>query len=286
MTLPDPVQDICDHFLSVASRGLPNGLLTGLYLHGGVAFGEWEERESDVDFLATLAHRPTPGVINALRLVHEEMRAHTSTRFDGLYVLASDLARDPRTLPPVPEAMFTGAFEMIAGAGTGRLVTWHELARSGITVLGPDVSTLGVWTDEQALREYTIGNLDTYWRRNAEGLARATPADLPGDEHERDYLISHCILASVRLHHLLATGEMTAKSRAGRWALTALDERWRPILREGLRLRQGTEKSEYADLGDVLRDSSEFLAYLIRNATGQPVSRPSPTSVPGSQGRG
>jgi hypothetical protein len=236
-----------------------------------VAFGEWEKRESDVDFLATLAHRPDPCELDALRSLHEQMREYSSTRFDGLYVLASDLACDPRELPPVPQAVFTGAFDVTAGTGTGRLVTWHELARAGITVVGPDLATLDVWTDEQALREYTISNLDTYWRRNAEGLTRLTPAGLPADERKRDYLISHCILASVRLHHLLATGEMTSKSRAGHWALTALDDRWHAILREGLRLRQGTGRSEYADLADVLHDASEFLAYLVENATGKPV---------------
>ncbi|WP_410790421.1 hypothetical protein [Kribbella sp. C-35] len=50
-----PVQDLCDHFQLLAEQELPTGLLTGLYLHGGVVFGEWAPRESDVDFLATLA---------------------------------------------------------------------------------------------------------------------------------------------------------------------------------------------------------------------------------------
>lgn len=272
MTLPGPVRAMCDHFVAVAARELPAGLLTGLYLHGGVAFGEWAPRESDVDFLATLAHRPAADEVGALRGVHEQMRAYSATRFDGPYVLASDLGRDPRGLPPVPEAMFTGAFEMTSREDSGRLVAWHELARAGITVVGPDLATLGVWTDERALHAYTVANLDTYWRRKAEGLARATPADLPADERARDYLVSHCILASVRLHHLLVTGDMTAKSRAGRWALTALDERWHPVLREGLRLREGTGESEYARLADVLRDAGGLLAYLVEDATGRPVS--------------
>lgn len=55
--LPVPVQDLCDHFLLLAERQLPSGLLTGLYLHGGVVFGEWAPWESDVGLLATLAHR-------------------------------------------------------------------------------------------------------------------------------------------------------------------------------------------------------------------------------------
>jgi hypothetical protein len=116
--------------------------------------------------------------------------------------------------------------------------------------------------------------LDTYWRRNAEGLARATPADLPADERERDYLLSHCILASVRLHHLLVTGEMTAKSRAGRWALTHYDNRWHRVLTEGLRLRDASGASGYAGQTDLLADVRDFLAHVVETTTGNPVTSP------------
>ena len=30
------------------------------------------------------------------------------------------------------------------------LVGWHELARHGLTVAGPPLATLGVWTDDAA----------------------------------------------------------------------------------------------------------------------------------------
>jgi hypothetical protein len=270
VTLPAPVQDLCDRFLSLADRELPAGLLTGLYLHGGVAFGEWVPRESDVDFLATLAHRPEPAEVEALRGVHTQMAAYSSIRFDGPHVLAADLACDPRTLPPVPEMMFTGELEVVASPSW--MIVWHELARAGITVTGPELSTLRIWTDEHALRDFTVGNLDTYWRRNAEGLARATLADLPADERGRDHVFSHCILASVRLHHLLVTGEMTAKSCAGRWALTHYDERWHGVLAEGLYLRDTSGASRYPDQADLLRDVRDFLAYVVEAGTGRPVA--------------
>jgi hypothetical protein len=269
MTLPVPVQDLCDRFLVLAERELPAGLLTGLYLHGGVVFGEWAPRESDVDFVATLAYRPGPPEVEALRGVHEQMAVYSSVRFDGPHVLAADLAGDPRTVPPMPEVTFTRKLEVVASPSW--MIVWHELALAGITVTGPELSTLAVWTDQEALRDFTVGNLDTYWRRNAEGLSRTTPGDLPADERERDYLLSHCVLASVRLHHLLVTGEMTAKSRAGRWALTCYDERWHRVLAEGLRLRDGGSASGYSDQADLLRDVRELLAYVVETGTGRPV---------------
>ena len=56
MTLPAAVTAVCETFLAE----LPDGLLTGLYLRGGLGFGEWVPGQSDVDFVATLARRPTP----------------------------------------------------------------------------------------------------------------------------------------------------------------------------------------------------------------------------------
>ncbi|MEU8225062.1 aminoglycoside adenylyltransferase domain-containing protein [Kribbella sp. NPDC048915] len=269
MTLPAPVQDLCDRFLVLAEQELPDGLLTGLYLCGGVAFGEWAPRESDVDFVATVSRRPDGAEVEALRAIHNQLRKYSSTRFDGPYLLADDLARDPRAVPPVPEMLFTGNLETIVSGS--RIITWHELARAGVTITGPELSTLKIWTDESALREYTVDNLDTYWRRNAEGLSRATPDSLPADDRERDYLLSHCILASVRLQHLLVTGEMTAKSRAGRWGLTYYDERWHRVLTEGLRLRDGGSTSTYTDQTELLTDVRDFLTHVVETGTGKPV---------------
>ncbi|WP_134105870.1 aminoglycoside adenylyltransferase domain-containing protein [Kribbella pratensis] len=244
--------------------------MTGVYLRGGVVFGEWAPRQSDVDFVATVARRLEPAEVEVLRGVHAQLAAYSSVHFDGPYLLASDLARDPRTVPPVPEMMHTGKLEVLASPTW--IIAWHELARAGITVAGPELSTLEIWTDEKALRAYTVENLDTYWRRNAEGLTRVSPADLPTDERERDYLLSHCIVGSVRLDHLLVTGEMTAKSRAARWALTYYDERWHRVLTEGLRLREGTGTSTYDDQTELLADIRDFLAYVVEAGTGKPVT--------------
>ncbi|WP_185759066.1 aminoglycoside adenylyltransferase domain-containing protein [Kribbella jejuensis] len=269
VTLPGPVRELCDRFLLLVERELPPGFVTGLYLHGGLAFGEWAPQESDVDFLATVARPPDVREVEVLRELHAELAEYSPIRFDGPFVLADDLARDPRTVPARPEVINSG--ELLVHCSPAWMVAWHELASAGITITGPELSTLTVWTDKQALREYTVGNLDTYWRRNAEGLARATVADLPADERRRDYILTHCILASTRLHHLLATGEQTAKCRAGRWALTAYDQRWHRVLKEGLYLRAGEGVSTYDGHSELLADTRDFLAHVVETTTGKPV---------------
>ena len=260
MNLPGAVQELCHHFLSLA----PKGLVTGLYLIGGTGFREWIEGQSDVDFVATLTHRPTDGEVEQLRQAHEQVAAFSPIDLDGMHVLVSDLASDPRTLPPVPVVLHR---EFRVGH-LDPLVAWHELARHGVTVTGPDLSTLAIWTDSHVLQRYTVDNLDTYWRTITDQLATSS-ANEP--EADLDYACCWCVLGVARLHHLIVTGEMTTKSGAGRWGLSYYDQRWHRILREALRLREGG-RPEYDNQASRLQDTTDFTAYVVGAGTGRPVA--------------
>ena len=145
--------------------------MTGLYLRGGIGFGEWVQGHSDVDFFATLGRRSSQVDVASLRRAHAAVVARhgDSPHFDGAHVLASDLASDPRACPDVP-TVGVGTFHERDRHELSP-VAWHELARHGITVTGLPLADLGIWTDDAVLRALTIDNLDTYWRRQAAGCA-------------------------------------------------------------------------------------------------------------------
>jgi hypothetical protein len=253
MTLPPPVAGLCDRFL----RSAPTGLVHGLYLRGGIAFGEWVPGQSDVDFVAVLTHPPSGDELAALREVHEAIAEYSPVPFDGMYVQAEDLAADPRDCPAGPTIV--GGFW---GEGTlDPVIAWHELDRSGIVVHGPPITDLDVWTSQDVLREFTADNLNTYWRSNAESLA-TTPTE-GGDEDA----CCMFVLGVARLHHLLVTDEMTAKSAAGRWGLEHYPERWHRVLREALRVREGGP-DEYDDDRDARgHDTAAFTAFVVAEAS-------------------
>jgi hypothetical protein len=251
--LPAPVEAVCTTFLSA----VPDGLVTGLYLHGGVGFGEWVPGHSDVDFVATLAGRPGPVELAALERAHQVVAArHGRTPYlDGAHVLAADLAAPPDRCPDVP-TVFQHDFVEQGRFGIGP-VAWHELARHGVTVAGPPVTDLDVWTDDAHLRAHTLDNLDTYWRGRAEYCA--------GNPHgaASDFTCEWVVPGVARLHHLLVTGEQTAKSRAARWGLGYYPERWHRVLREALRVREGVGEPQYADLAERGDDVTAFAAYVV-----------------------
>lgn len=258
--VPEPVSEVCATFL----REAPAGLVTGLYLRGGVGFGEWVPGQSDIDFVATLDHRPDEAEVEALRLTHEAVAAvHPDLPFDGPHVLASDLAADPEHCPDVPTVL--GRLFEPADAVHDGVVAWHELARHGVRVSGPPIPDLGVWTSTARLREFTVDNLDTYWRANAVALA-AMPSEGASEE-----ACAWCVLGVTRLHHLLVTGEMTTKSAAGRWGLTCYPERFHRVLREALRIRDDIHDelgTEYPDDRDARgRDTAELTAYVVARGT-------------------
>ncbi|MGH3157974.1 MAG: DNA polymerase subunit beta [Streptosporangiaceae bacterium] len=257
MLLPQAVPDITGMFLTSIDARAP-GLVEGFYLVGSLGFGGEFFPGSDIDFVAVLARRPGGTDLDALEAAHAEVRAaHPSPLFEGIHLVAADLAGPPARCPDLPY-VHEGKFER-AGRFSVNPVTWHELARHGITVRGPALTGAGVWTDDRALWEYSRGNLTSYWVKVGEVLV-AMPREASSPE-----MAVWCVLGVSRLHHLLATGTLTSKSGAGWYALEAFEPRWHPIIREALRAReQPGAVSAYAGDGTSRgRQATDFTAMAI-----------------------
>jgi len=260
MRLPAEVSGVTSQFLNLIDASAP-GLVQGLYLRGSLGFGEYFAGASDVDFTAVLAARPDAGQVAALAAAHEAVfAAQPKPHFDGFHLVPEDLARPPDQCPDVP-VMFDGAFKPGARNDV-HPVSWHELARHGIAVRGPALSERDVWTDDGVLRAYSHGNLSSYWAGVAETLGQHPAADVADP-----WLAAWCVLGVSRLHHLLATGTLTSKCGAGRYALTAFGEQWHRIIREALRARErpGDVSSYDGELDARGRDTTAFTVMAIES---------------------
>jgi len=251
--LPDEATQVTEMFLGLIDDASP-GLVQGLYLRGSLAFGEYFPGRSDLDFTAVLAARPDAAALDALAAAHAAVHdAYQIPHFDGFHLLRADLARPPDECPDLP-CMFEGSFHP-AGRFDVNAVAWHELARRGVAVRGPELTAESVWTDDAALRAFTHGNLSSYWARVAD-FAVEYP-----EEAAKPEAVAWGVLGISRLHHLLATGTMTSKSGAGRHALTAFDPVWHPIVREALRAREDPDRPSEFD-ADPARRGRENAAFV------------------------
>jgi hypothetical protein len=201
-------------------------LISGFYLAGSVALGDFHpsgagrgrlSTASDIDFVAVTGARVQPGSreMAALAGAHARTVARfPRPYFDGAVLTWADLAAGPGHCPDVPCAQ--GSRFTPAGRSGINPVMFCELAWHGIAVRGPQSAGVDLWADQDALRAHTAGNLSTYWRpwwrRNRQlrplPLAMGFSAGFP----------VWAVLGLSRLHHLLATGTMTSKCGAGRYA--------------------------------------------------------------------
>lgn len=273
--IPEEVRRSTALFLSTVDRVAP-GLVTGFYLVGSVCFGDFHARgagrgrlstSSDIDFVAVTDRRAEPGEIEALALA----LAHGTTvaqfpkpHFDGAVLTWADLAAGPDACPDVPcaqEGRFTEA-----GRDGLNPVMFCELASRGIALRGPGPSAMDVWADQNALRAFTVDNLSRYWRPWWEKNRRASALSLAVGMSP--WFPVWAVLGVSRLHHLLATGEMTSKCGAGRYAAREFDSRWQRIIAESLSLRtEGAEgRRSYRNPLTRRRDTLAFLDATIDDA--------------------
>ncbi len=239
------------------------GFVRGLYLVGSVALGDLQPRESDIDFVAVSEIRPDAETVDVLQRVHTQLHIrHPRPHFDGVYVTYEDLDRDPILCPPVQTA-HEGRVE--PGDFEPNPVTWHTLARHGVTVRGADPAQLNVWTDCAVLNEWTLANLDSYWRPWLQQFARLMSVE--GVAALGSWAPAWGVLGVSRLHYTLSTGEITSKSGAGHYALETFPTRWHKIIQECLRIRGGRdEPSVYRTPFARRRDACGYMDMVINHA--------------------
>jgi Domain of unknown function (DUF4111)/Nucleotidyltransferase domain len=228
------VEDVVGAYLAAVDAQAA-GLVEGLYLVGSVALGDFRPHTSDIDFVAVTATPPDSAALAMLERAHAQVRKRwRQPFFDGCYLTWDDLAQGPAQARPGPYT-HEGRFHAHSTSAPDP-VTWHMVARHGVACRGPAPAGVDIWTDPRALAAWTLGNLDSYWRRLLDcasrlssrwGLATLTP-----------YTVVWVVTGVTRLHYALATGELTSKEGAGRYALAAFPEQWQRVVRESLRIRR------------------------------------------------
>ncbi len=260
LTYPVQVRRLTNYFLECADTSAP-GLVEGLYLVGSVALDDFQEHSSDVDFVAVTAERPGKAELQGLAKAHQELRwRYPRPFFDGTHLTWADLATGPLICEPAPYT-HEGQFEP-AGTFAINPVTWHEVARHGLVVRGPSLIDAGIWRDDGALRSWTLDNLGEYWRPWLERYK------LGGELFETlDDPLAWGVLGVTRLRYTLATGQITSKSGAGRYAMEAFDGCWIRIISEALRIRsKPAATSAYDDLTERFRAAVDYITMVISDA--------------------
>lgn len=198
--IPYPLRETLARYHDLLNDLFP-GNVRGIYLHGSIALGAFDERRSDIDFVTLLGCPVTSHEIGALRRLHRRLRRVPFGRvLDGLYL--EDGRRPLGIESPTGNPYFNkGRFQ---GHHPFRPLACALLHGQGIAVVGDAPQDVFRSVPVEQIRDEMSFNLHSYWSVKA----------------ERSYLflfdpwVDFALATLSRILHTLETGEIISKQDA------------------------------------------------------------------------
>ena len=249
--IPESIRSLLQEYLSLVDRQFA-GAMKAFYIEGSIALGGFNERFSDVDFVALLDRQATQAEIDALRRIHDVVRKH----HPRWQMMGSYLERAHDRIEPCPVYHdgilgLDGHFELHSVEG------WI-LKHHGIAVVGPAPQDLPFMVDWDLIVEKMRVNLNTYWARwtrRPDKIAIALS----------DWGVQWTVLGVLRQFYSFRENAITTKRKAGEYALACMPAVWHRLIREAINIRQGGEKTLYRSRIARTMQTVDFLKYVIRS---------------------
>ena len=251
---------------------------TGLYLHGSLAYGDFNPETSDIDFLVVTEGFLPAGTFSALRQMHARLFQSGlawSQKLEGAYLPKEVVRRHPSINSPVPAVPWTagqvrpvqagqapacrptpwlgvdGHFALEAPGSDWIIQRWI-LREKGLVLAGPPLAGLIDPVSPQELRQAVLASLREWW-----SPPFPSPQRFESDEYQ-----AYAILTMCRSLYVLAHGRVASKPEAAGWAMQTLGDPWRGLVSAAAAWRPGM-------VFNRLEETLDFIRYTL--ATGAPV---------------
>jgi Domain of unknown function (DUF4111)/Nucleotidyltransferase domain len=234
--------DVVLSALLAGVRGTLGPQLVGVYLDGSLATGDFSEHSSDIDVLVVTEGVLADEVVAALGTMHAGLASGTSKwvrELEVSYIPSRALRRfDPAdNCHPHIER---GSDQLVTEAHERDWVIHRYVVREhGVALAGPDPRTLIDPVDAEDLRHAVVSLLHGWW----------TPAPTCRRWLDNPFYRSYAVLTMCRMRYTLRYGVVVSKPIAARWAQTALDARWTPLIQAAL----AWSNDHVPDLDETLR---------------------------------
>jgi hypothetical protein len=265
--LPDVVKKTLD--LLCQSLSARTTYIESVYLYGSIALNGYIEGSSDIDFLAIVKEPLSEADIQAIAEAHEEVeRVLPSTDIMGAYLLLDDLMNKGTESSPI--LTYYNKQLNTTGAGADiNPVTWWILKKHGIKVYGSDF-IFHYDLDIDALQEYVIRNLNSYWVQWIERLEKQL-MDVIGlgqeiNEKQLDEAVEWCTLGMLRQLYTLNEYDITSKIGAGIYGMESLPAKWHGLIQEAMMIKQLKPDRHYMSQRQRLDDLAALLRFIHSEA--------------------
>ena len=264
---------VIEDYLSEIRQYMPD-TLDGFYLHGSIALGAFIEHASDIDFVAVVKRELTQVDLDALASIHASIAArHPFPVMEGNYIRWSDLGKEEVTAQPYP--YFASSVMHASGFFNHNPVTWWTLSRRGICVLGPEIGSLGMEADEDALVAYVQENMHGYWKQRLQALRRtAAESNWSWSIDRIEEEMEWSVLGMLRQYYTLSERSVVSKIGAGQYALTHLPPHWHPVIREALRIRMKESRLQSDAARKAMLNAMNLMQYILEAHTPHEIHTP------------
>jgi hypothetical protein len=253
--IPESIRPLLEAYLLSVNAALPD-FLTAFYIHGSIALNAFNERFSDIDFIAVVSRLCTDHDVEHLRAIHLDLaKQFPRWELSGGYMQPNDLGKFEDAIEPHPS--FHDGKLHPSGFHDVNSVTWWVLKTHGIALLGPEPQALDFTVDWDLLIRNMRQNLNTYWGRYVKEPRRIAWL-------LADYGIQWTVLGVLRQFYSFREGDITSKIGAGEYALAHLPTKWHPIVQEAINIREQANESFYTSRIVRGMDGFAFLKYIIK----------------------
>jgi streptomycin 3"-adenylyltransferase len=214
--------------------------IVGAYLHGSIAFPEYNPEAGDIDFYVVLRRSPNRSEVKSLDRLHRSLgKFRFGRKLDGFYI-SNGAARKREN----PRDLVYGAHGRIHRGGSDDAWALHRehFARSAyIRLYGPKASRI-------------------FLRANWPEIRRALYRQLVYARRIIDSDPWWSVLNLCRLVYSFKRGRIAvSKLGAANWALKSFPSRWKPLIRSAAKTYKGI--ADRRDSTILRRDARRFLGF-------------------------
>jgi Domain of unknown function (DUF4111)/Nucleotidyltransferase domain len=247
--LPTPYPDINEllAILQVNVQDILGSSFAGLYLHGSLAFGDFNPKTSDIDFLVVTDGRLSEETFLVLKEMHARIFNSGMAwcqKLEGAYLPKYDLRRQDPAHAPLPWLGEDGHFAL-ERLGSDWIIQRWIMREKGVVVAGPPLAGLIDPVSAQDLRQAVRQSLKEWW---------SPPFPSPQRFQSGEYQ-AYAVLIMCRSLYVLEHGRVASKAEAARWAMATLAEPWQSLVAAASSWKPGNEF-------DKLKETTDFINYI------------------------
>ncbi len=230
--------------------------LTGMYLHGSLANGGFDDY-SDIDVIVTTKENITEQMFSTLAAMHIEIAKLDSpwaVQMEVAYIPQDSLrSSDPNELRYPHLDRGNGEVLHWMAAESDWNIYRYILRERGIVITGPAPKTLIDPVSPHDLRMAVAKGVPVWFNPILQD-----PSELNKRGLQSFYVLSIC-----RMLYTLKHGEILPKAAAAHWALEHLDGKWNPLIEHALTGRQNPDlDSDRQDVHGTLDMMRDLLAQI------------------------